>query len=261
MINAIRQVTIERGHDPREFSLLCYGGGGGLFAGSLAQELQIPRAVIPFDPAVFSAWGILNSDFREDVVRTSVTSTEDLSGEELQRIFEELAKAGAARLQQSGIATKGLRFIRMIDMRYGGQEHTVRVPIPSGDEFLSGGLDSLRKRFDELHEQAYAHASPGTPTEVVNLRLWTIQETRKPTLIEIPEGSGDGSRAIKGQREVYFKQSDGTVQIPIYDRERLGSGDRFDGPGIVEEWSSTIVVFPGQALEVDRFGNLIIHAG
>ena len=101
MINAIRRVTIERGHDPRDFSLLCYGGGGGLFAGALAQELKIPRAIIPLGPAVFSAWGILNSDFREDVARTSVLPMTRLSVEELLQMFEDLAQLALERFRQS----------------------------------------------------------------------------------------------------------------------------------------------------------------
>ncbi len=259
MINAIRHVTIERGHDPRDFSLLCYGGGGGLFAGSLAQELKIPHAIIPIGPAVFSAWGILNSDFREDMARTTVLSTTSLSVDDLLRTFDKLARDGLERLQRGGVSTNGVRFRRMVDMRYEGQEHSVRVPVPSDGELRENGMQALQQRFDQLHEQTYAHASPGAPTEIVNLRLSAIRESSKPRMKEISKGSGDGTAALKARRKVYFRETEGWVDCPIYDREKLGGGDKFKGPAIVEEWSSTIIVLPGQALEVDRYGNLVMH--
>lgn len=259
MINAIRQVTIERGHDPRDFALLCYGGGGGLFAGALAQELKIPQAMIPVGPAVFSAWGILNSDFREDVARTSVQPTASLSVAELLQMFEELAQFAVKRFQRSGVAPDGVHFLRMVDMRYEGQEHAVRVPVPADGELRQGGLEVLVRRFDQLHEQAYAHASPGAPTEVVNLRLSALRELSKPVLRPIPPGSGDGAQAIKARRRVYFKEAGGQVDCPVYDREKLGAGNTFPGPAIVEEWSSTIIVLPEQRLEVDAYGNLVLR--
>jgi N-methylhydantoinase A len=148
----------------------------------------------------------------------------------------------------------------MVEMRYEGQEHSVRVPVPSDKELHKEGLGLLQAAFDRLHEQAYAHASPGTPTEIVNLRLWSIQETKKPGIVEISKGQGNASNAVKGHRDVYFKKHEGMVSCPIYDREKFGAGDKFAGPGVVEEWDSTIVVLPGQSLEVDQYGNLIIYA-
>ena len=258
MVNAIRQVTIERGHDPRDFSLLCYGGGGGLFAGSLATELEIQTAIIPTNPAVFSAWGILNSDYREDVVRTNVIPLSEISVDRLLQMFEELAELGAGQLEKSGIPTAAVKYARVVDMRYEGQEHAVRVPVPSDAELKKEGMKALQERFDFLHEQAYAHASPGTPTELVNLRLTASVESKKPLMLEIESGSGDGSSALKATRKVYFKNADGEVDCPIYDRGKLGAGDRFEGPAVIEEWNSTVVVNPGQQLHVDAYGNLMI---
>ena len=258
MVNAIRQVTIERGHDPRDFSLLCYGGGGGLFAGSLATELEIQTAIIPTNPAVFSAWGILNSNYREDVVRTNVIPLSEISVDRLLQMFEELAELGAGQLEKSGIPTAAVKYARVVDMRYEGQEHAVRVPVPSDAELKKEGMKALQERFDFLHEQAYAHASPGTPTELVNLRLTASVESKKPLMLEIESGSGDGSSALKATRKVYFKNADGEVDCPIYDRGKLGAGDRFEGPAVIEEWNSTVVVNPGQQLHVDAYGNLMI---
>ncbi|MFQ5942866.1 MAG: hydantoinase/oxoprolinase family protein [Anaerolineales bacterium] len=258
MVNAIRQVTIERGHDPRDFSLLCYGGGGGLFAGSLATELEIRTAIIPPNPAVFSAWGILNSDYREDVVRTYVVPLLELSADKLFEMFEELAAIGAEELERGGLTSEDAQYDRVVDMRYEGQEHTVRVPVPPDAELKSKGLKALQEQFDLLHEQTYAHASPGTPTELVNLRLAASIESKKPRMVKIGGGSGDGSSALKATRKVYFKDAGGEVDCPIYDRGKLGSGDEFEGPAVIEEWNSTAVVKPGQKLQVDDYGDLII---
>ena len=197
MIHAIRRVTIERGHDPRDFTLLGYGGGGGLFAASLAREMEIGKTIIPVNPAVFSAWGILNSDFREDVVRTTVMPTAALAVEELLEMFGDLAGAAADKLAASGLAAERARFVRALDMRYEGQEHTVRVPLPPADDFKAGGMPVLQSLFDQLHERMYAHSSPGTPTELVNLRLSAIVESGKPSILEIQRGTGDGDEALK----------------------------------------------------------------
>ena len=258
MIHAIRRVTIERGHDPRDFTLLGYGGGGGLFAASLAREMEIGKTIIPVNPAVFSAWGILNSDFREDAVRTTVMSTAALSVEELLDMFGTLAAAAVEKLAASGLAGDRARFVRALDMRYEGQEHTVKVPLPPAGEFRAGGMPLLQSLFDQLHERMYAHASPGTPTELVNLRLSAIVESGKPSILKIPRGTGDGGEALKGDRRVYFRDESDAVACSVYDRERLGAGDAFSGPAIVEEWNTTAIVHPGQRLEVDEYGNLII---
>ena len=130
--------------------------------------------------------------------------------------------------------------------------------MPSDAELKKEGMKALQERFDFLHEQAYAHASPGTPTELVNLRLTASVESKKPLMLEIESGSGDGSSALKATRKVYFKNADGEVDCPIYDRGKLGAGDRFDGPAVIEEWNSTVVVNPGQQLHVDAYGNLMI---
>ena len=258
MIHAIRRVTIERGHDPRDFTLLGYGGGGGLFAASLAREMEIGKTIIPVNPAVFSAWGILNSDFREDVVRTTVMPTAALAVEELLEMFGDLADVAADKLAASGLAAERARFVRALDMRYEGQEHTVKVPLPPADDFKAGGMALLQSLFDQLHERMYAHASPGTPTELVNLRLSAIVESGKPSILEIPRGAGNGEEALKGDRRVYFRDERDAVPCPVYDRERLGAGDAFRGPAIVEEWNTTTIVHPGQRLGVDDYGNLII---
>jgi N-methylhydantoinase A len=260
MINAISRLTVERGYDPRDFALLGYGGGGGLFAGALAEELEIPRAIIPPYPSVFSAWGILNADYREDVVRTFVVALADLTPDALLAQFAALEEASLAQMRVGGVDTTGVSFSQAVDMRYQGQEHSVRVPLPEAATLQAEGLDWLARRFDRLHEQTYAHATPGLPTELVNLRLSAVRPLQKPSIPLIATGDGSAAPALKGRRPVFFRQLGGYSYCPIYDREGLRAGDRLAGPAIVEEWSTTVIVFPNQQLEVDRFGNLVIHS-
>lgn len=258
MIHAIRRVTIERGHDPRSLSLLCYGGAGGLFAAALAADLRIGEAIVPPDPAVFSAWGILNADYREDIVVTSMDSLADLTPGGLLCRFDELARTCLDRLRSSGVETAAAVVSRKLDMRYEGQEHTVGVPVPEPATLERDGLQALVERFEALHERTYGHATPGHPTEVVNLRVNATVAVAKPSLAEIAGGGRDGSQAANGARRAYFREAGGWVETTVYERERLLADDRIPGPAIVQEWNATTVIGLGQTARVDRYGCLVI---
>lgn len=259
MTYGIRHITIERGYDPRDFVLLAFGGAAGLSATKWATELEIPTVIIPVSPANFSAWGLLNTDFREDRARTLVGDLTDLTPQEMADTFTALEQACAETLVERGITQYAINFSRFCDMRYKGQEHWVKVPIAS-TMLTSGqeGLAQLQTRFDELHEQHYAHAQPGYPVQIVNYRVSAIAQTPRPALQELPHG-GDGlDAARKASRLVYFQAAGDYVECPIYDREKLGVGAIVSGPGIIEEWTSTTVIPPSWQLTVDRFGNLIL---
>ncbi|MFN8457199.1 MAG: hydantoinase/oxoprolinase family protein [Anaerolineae bacterium] len=270
MTYAIRNITIERGYDPREFVLLAFGGAGGLSATVWANELEVPTVVVPVAPANFSAWGLLNADFREDRSRTSLSELAELTREDMVAIFADLEQACLETLQARGVKVENVSFLRFCDMRYQGQEHWVKVPVPP--EFfqtskvfaqrtfeVSNPLEILQSRFDQLHEQHYAHSQPGYPVQVVNYRVSAIAPTIKPVLRELSGGVDAPIEAgRKGTRSVYFPQT-GFVDCPIYDREKLVAGASLTGPAIVEEWTSTTVVPPGWRLTVEKFGNLILE--
>jgi N-methylhydantoinase A len=257
MTNAIRNITIERGHDPREFGLFCYGGGGGLFAGTLVRELEMAQAIIPLNPATFSAWGLLNSDFREDLTRTSIVPLSNLTTDELNRRLATLESEARDRLKVHGISAYEIVIERYAELRYMGQEHTVRVPIQE-DDLVDPELSSLRGRFHDSHEKAYAHSLPAQPVEMVSLHLSAIGMTHKPKVVELTPRKNSPSDALKVSRKVYFTGDTDPVDCPVYDREKLVLGERVRGPAIVEEWTSTALVPPGQILEVDRYGSLIL---
>ncbi len=253
MTYAIRNITIERGHDPREFSLACFGGGGGLFAGHLLNELECRRAIVPINPANFSSWGLLNADYREDVVRVYTRPLIGIDPVDLLHTFQTMEVEAQQTLAEEGIATDNLEMRYFADLRYVGQEHTVRVPVLAVD-FQDSAFSDLRARFDAAHEKAYAHMLPGKPVEIVRLRLVAVSVTAKPDMLEI--APIPARSALKGHRPAYF---DGSMQdCPIYDRPALNPGQRFNGPLIVEEWTSTTLALPGQQLEVDAYGSLLI---
>jgi N-methylhydantoinase A len=276
MTYAIRNLTVERGYDPRDFVLMCYGGAGGLFAASLAQELGIPKVVIPPEPANFSAWGILSTDYREDMVKTSVAALVDTesrtqrvswtqsaadevtSVQDLMARFSELEDNARHTLAQNVSSTLGLRINRSADLRYEGQEHTVRVTVPSEERLQAEGLRALKAEFDRAHEMYYEHSSAETPAEIVTLRVSAVGITRKPKVGLLAKALGSSDRALKARRQVYFHELGDFTPCPTYERSKLSAGDRLVGPAVVEEWASTTVVRPGQQLQVGNYGELVI---
>ena len=263
MALAMRQMTIERGHDPRDFAFVCMGGGGGLFVSALLEELEMKQAIVPVNPAIFSAWGLLNADFREDVNQTLVFPMDGTSGGDLAGRFGQLEESGKQVTGNSEQVTVNTHHAPcttqyFADCRYQGQEHTVTVPIDARD-FEQGDLSAVKARFDQYHERAYAHALPTHSAEIVNLRVRTLGITNKPQLAQLSAATSDLSAAQKGTRPVYFAGNAEAVDCPVYDRAKLGAGHVFSGPAIVEEWTSTVLIRPKQTLQVDTFGNLIIQ--
>jgi N-methylhydantoinase A len=256
MTYAIRTVTVERGLDPREFALFSYGGGGGLFAAATAEELEIPNIVVPRAPANFSAWGILTSDYREDAALTRVrpfdsgaigTVVDDLRG---------LAERTTADLRAYGFREESVELFYRADVRYAGQEHTITVPLETAwTEDGEGLLAGLRDRFVTLHRQLYGHGEPESPLEIVTVRCRAVGRVARPRFARWPV---EGRAEARTVRPVYFRRAGGFVDTPIYDRERIGNGQAIEGPAMVEEWTSTIVVPPGWSARVDRLGDVLL---
>ncbi len=254
MAYAIRNITIERGHDPREFSLVCYGGGGGLFAGFLLMELEAASAIVPLNPATFSAWGLLNADYREDYVRTYLRRFADVGAEQLKCELDALENDVRSRFTDYGVAPSQTATQFHAAMRYHGQEHTVKVPILSSD--FADDLLSLRQRLDALHERAYALSLPDSAAEIVNLQASVLGITRKPELKRMsPLLDGE---LLKGKRLVTIRDYGIDIDAAVFNRDNLAAGSEVQGPAIIEEWTSTILVLPDQAAKVDDIGNLII---
>jgi N-methylhydantoinase A len=257
MVLAIRNVTIERGHDPREFTLVAFGGGGGMFASYVANELDMPEFVVPPMPANFSAWGILNSDYRFDSVRHQLARWDGAAAETARGLLEELTEEGRAAVRDWGHAGGDVLVEWLLDVRYVGQEHTIRVPI----EAESLEADTVRARFEAMHEYTYSHVYKGQPLELVNARavVTGCRPRPQPTRVRAADGP-DPEPALREHRDLSLA-GEPPAPVPVYDRERLGAGMTIAGPAVIEEWTSTIVIGPGDVVRVDPAGHLVVRCG
>ena len=255
MVNALKLVSLNRGYDPREFTLMAFGGGGAMHGAALAKELNIPRVIIPLNPAVFSAWGMLLTDVRRDYIRTRVTRFDSSSAEDVTALFTDLESTAAREFAEDGIGGDALVLKRYADMRYLGQEHTVKVSFPPGivDQGL---LSDPVMRFHEAHEREYTYRLT-SPVELVNYHVVAFGLVSKPEVAKLERTGRSPSDALRGQREVDY-DTDGVHLADIYDRALLEPGVRVGGPAIIQEPATTVVLFPGQSATVDDFGNLHI---
>jgi N-methylhydantoinase A len=257
MVNALKLVSLNRGHDPREFTLVAFGGGGGMHAASLAMELNIPEIIIPINPAVFSAWGMLLTDLRRDYIRTRVTRLDSAPAADVQALFAELETQATREFATDGIGGDRLVLQRFADMRYLGQEHTVKVPFPTGNVDAQPFSKAV-ERFHETHEREYTYRLT-SPVELVNYHVVGFGLVPKPELAKLTSTGRRPADAMRGTRRVDF-DAHGVHTAAIYERKGLEPGMNITGPAIVEEPATTIVVFPGQQAMVDEYGNLRIHA-
>ncbi len=254
MTTATREILIGQGHDPRDFALVSYGGGGGIFAAGIARDLAVSRVVIPPQPGVFSALGMLSMDIVHAYAQTHARSMDALDVGELNRIYQEMENRGLAMLKKEGIPEGAIEYRRSLDMCYEGQGHSVEVPVPEGDLEESSKAE-ITGRFHNLHQVRYGHRMDRTP-KTINVRARVIGKIVKAPLKPYPENPAIPEDAFKPARDVYFEGRFGPWRV--LERSRLPAGNALDGPVIVEEPHHTTVVWPGQKLRIDAFLNLIL---
>ncbi len=257
MVNALKLVSVNRGYDPRDFCLLAFGGGGAMHAADLAVELSIPKVIIPRNSAVFSAWGMLMTDLRRDYLRTLITSLDDASVLPISEMFAELVDLAQQDLVNDGIEDCRQIFERQLDMRYHGQEHTVKVSLPPGD-INQVSIEEVIKRFHGTHERSYGYRLDYN-IEVVTFHLTAWGQVPKSGLPRHDRINGTADDALLEKRYVDFDTFGVHKKTPVYDRDRLPVGCVIKGPALIEEASTVTTVLPGQNLSVDVYGNLIIH--
>ncbi len=256
MVNAIKLVSVRRGYDPRDFVLIAFGGGGAMHASALARELRVKKVVIPTNPAVFSAWGMLMTDLRQDFIRTTIRSADQTEPAELNGFYNEMEQSAMKNLKEQNVSEDRVLFQRFADMRYMGQEHTVKVPIPGG-EITKQDMPAIAERFNELHEHAYTFRLE-SPIEFVNYHLTAFGVVDKPELKTVKDDGLSLEKALKGQRRVNFDEL-GFHESPIYERDLLPINTPIQGPMVIEEPASTTVVFPDQKVSRDEYGFLNIE--
>ena len=252
MARAIRRVSVERGHDPRRFTLVAFGGAGPLHACELAAELAIPRVLIPPYPGVVSAFGLLVGDITKDYSRTWLRPSTQVSDADLAMEFGPLRERALAEMVEEGFEPGKVRLDLMLDIRYVGQSYELTVP------YEPGGFAASLEAFHAQHRQRYGHSHPELPTEVVNLRVRAVGAVEAPPLPTVPAGGPDASAAVVGE-QVF----DGERQVAgkLYLRSRLLAGNRLVGPALVLQADSTVFIPAGWVGLVDNWGNLILTPG
>lgn len=260
--NMVRQMelnSVRKGYDPRDFTLVAFGGAGPLFACGIAKELGIPQVIIPPHPGITSAMGLLATDVAYEYVRTTFSDLRESDPQEVQRLFEEMEAEARERLHADGIADENMRIIRYADCRYLGQGYELRTEVPSG-AVDANWIEEVARRFHEVHERQYFRRFEDAPIQLINIRVagiglmpelkWPRHEAHGP----------DPSAAFSYEAPVWFWVDDRAKQLntKVYKRELLRTGNVVEGPAIIEQFDTTLVVIPGMQARVDEAGNLIV---
>lgn len=256
MVNAIRLVSIDRGLDPRDFTLMSFGGAGSLHAANLAEILSIPEVLIPIHQGVFSAFGLMTADMRVDESVTASFRSDLIDLDRINTVIHGLRERALDRLQREGYTGRPM-LEEVIEMRYLGQNYSTEIPIPLGEDGKVGEaeLTTIVTRFHATHKRLYGYEIPNEIIEFVHFKVAAIGPTQKPALRTIATGTGATAEAT---RQVYYR-GDGWLDASVYARNTLLAGDSLTGPAIVEEPTATTLMHPGQSADVDPYGNLMVR--
>ena len=255
MVNALKLVSLNRGHDPRDFTLVAFGGGGAMHAVALGQELGVKKVVIPAGASVFSAWGMMMSDLRRDYFVTRLADLKTGAGAVIEGLFAETEALALRQFGAEGIAADKVKFLRYGKFRYQNQEHTTEVLV--GGDISDSKLAEIEAAFHETYEREYTYRLKA-PVELVGIHVVASAEVGKLTMQERPKSTTPASDAIKGERKVDYAL-EGIHPATIYDGTKLEPGMTFAGPAVIEDPGTTVVIHPGNRVEIDGFGNIHIH--
>lgn len=259
MERAVRVSSAEKGYDPRRITLVAFGGAGPMHAAALASAVGIRNVLVPEQPGVFSALGLVMANIRHDFVQTRVARGAEITAGHLRPLYAELDAEAHAALDLDGVPAPRRVLQRSADLRYAGQAYEVSVAIPDGP-LDDGAVPILIASFHEMHQQLYAHHHRGKTVEFVSARVAAIGLTAAPA-IQRREGDGGCGIAPREQRAVYFDEAQGYVNTPVLERSTLAPGSTLAGPAIVEQIDTTVVIHPDQRVNVDEYGNLLIAVG
>lgn len=255
MGRGIRRVSVEKGYDPRDFALVSFGGAGPLHGADIAEALRMDKVIVPANPGIGSAFGMLSADVRHDYVKTHITTAAEADHERIEGLFVEMETQAVDQLGREGFSGEAVVLDRKVDMRYLRQAYELTVSLTEAP-FSIKAVDQLLKAFHELHRRAYGHARDREPVEIVNLRLVAFGKLPGLTLQKYESGDDLQPEPVANRR-VYFGGR--PLETPIYQRDSFRPGHIVAGPAIVEQLDSTIVVPPVFAAECDQFGNLILN--
>ena len=255
-MSAMRTITVERGYDPREFTLVAFGGIGPTIAWRIAAELGIGRILVPRDPGAFSAWGMLVTDVHQEHSVTRVTPLDQATPTAVHALFAALEERGLADLVNENLLRERIHALRTAGMRYRGQSYEVSVPV--GAVAGPSDLERLAQAFHEAHRRRYGHMAQNEAVEIVNFKVTAVGVIAKPRLKPAPIRAGHPPRPA-ATRQAYFGHR--LVDAPIFRRHDLARGHALAGPAIIEEQTSTTVLAPGQRASIDEYLNIEIDFG
>jgi N-methylhydantoinase A len=255
-IAAMRTITVERGYDPREFALVAFGGMGPTIAGRIAGELGVGRIIAPRDPGTFSAWGMLVTDVHQEKSLTRLTALDAARPHDVEKIFVGLEAAAIEDLVQERFPRAALSTMRYAGMRYRGQSY--EVVVPAGQLTSDEDLAALAATFHDAHKRRYGHMAEDEVIEIVNFKVVAVGPIDKPDIKPVPLAPDAALPDPIDTRTAYFGAA-GECATPVWRRSALTPGMRIEGPAILEEKTSTIVIYPGQRAQIDAFFNCEIE--
>ena len=261
MAQGVREVTIKRGFDPREFPLIPGGGAGPIHGCLICSELEIPLQIVPREASVLCAFGMLMCELRHDYVRTFVARLEGLDWARLELLVETMSSEGSRALADERIPPARRRVELRLDCRYLKQYHEVSVPVPM-EAILRHDATAVARAFHDEHLRLYGYSleAEASPVEIINVRLQAIGATDRPSYRSEESGGSDAAAALKGRRSVYIPERDAFAQVPVYDGHRMACGHRVAGPALVEQQTTAIVISDGYDCVVDKFGSFVLYA-
>ena len=225
---------------------------------ALAEEVGITKIVIPHNPGLFSAYGLLAADFRSTLVKAVIKLIEMVDIREVEAVFQKLRLKGAKMLEKQRVPKRNMYFIHQMDLRYFGQSY--ELTIPTSSPFTEEVLHKTVENFHKKHIAVYGYAARSEPVELVNVKLIAVGVVEKPKLKKEPlHGEKPPKKAMVAERKVFFEHDNSYVGTPIYKREKLKAGNVISGPAVVEQYDATTIVYPDWIASVDRFGNLILE--
>ena len=259
MADQLRLVSVYKGYHPRDFSLVAFGGAGPVSAGRLMQLLRLKEIIVPNNPGVLSAFGLLAADIGHEEIATFPVNAEEAAPVDIEKVFRKLEETCEQKRKGVGISQTHLHAYRSTEMRYVGQAYELEVPFPEGKGKITKDIiQDVVRRFHDIHQSVYQHSHPGNPVEFITFRVVFSQEPQPaPTLHKLKSGA---EATPKGWRQAYFDEYQGFVDTPLYERASLALGQKIEGPAIVEQEDTTTVIYPNQRAEVDDWGNLIMVA-
>ncbi len=262
MAQGVRQVSVERGYDPREFLLICAGGAGAIHAGEICRELEIPMFMVPAVASIFCAAGMLLGDLKHDYVRSYICKYSDIDRKRFLELYREMQEEAENTLSEEGIETSKIEFYPSLDLRYAGQFHEVPLEV-SMEEILEFRLDDIREAFHKEHNRKFGYElrTEGTELEVINVRLRAVGITEKPVSLSASDTNKTCSaqQAFKTMRMAYVPEDDEMQELPVYDGDVLGEGVLIKGPAIIEQVNTTLFLGSSYHCETITGGSFIVY--